>query len=313
MSWPEGASVNDGIQPDKYLESNISLRYPTVDNLCKRAKKLGKGCKGYKKYMARAFRQIPIDPMDWSLLGIYWQGALFLVKATVMGCRTAPYICQHITNVIRHIMANVNYYTQNYVDNFMGIECDQQVWAAYNTLGNLLRNLRVKEAEDKVVLPTSILEFLGTGFDLDTFLLFTTPQKLAKIMQELETWIHKTTMTHNQLESIVGKLQAVSNCIRLMRIFISRAFNKIPLMKRGRMYQVDEMTRKDLKWWRTFLPQYNGTSIMWLEQLLTPDAVLATDVCLTGIGGMCKDQYFHEQLPHDITEREDLHIAHFKL
>ena len=88
-SWPENWSVNDGIQLGCYLEQVITLRYPTVNDLCRKVKKLGLGCYSYKD-MAQAFRQIPMDPRDWSLLGLYWEGAYFLDKAAVMGCRTVP-------------------------------------------------------------------------------------------------------------------------------------------------------------------------------------------------------------------------------
>ena len=89
-SWPGFRSVNDGIQCDRYLEQTITLRYPTVDDLCKRAKQLDPRCVGYKKDMAHAFRQILMDPADWSSLGLYWEGTYFLDKATVMGFHTAP-------------------------------------------------------------------------------------------------------------------------------------------------------------------------------------------------------------------------------
>ena len=72
--------------------------------------------------MAWAFCQIPLDPRDWSLMGIYWDNGIYLDKATVMGCWTAPYICQCVTNVIQHIMANLHYFTHNYVDDFIGID-----------------------------------------------------------------------------------------------------------------------------------------------------------------------------------------------
>ena len=91
-------------------------------------------------------------------------------------------------------------------------------------------------------------------------------------------------MTRNQLESIAGKLQAVSDCIRPARIFVARLFNKIPKMSRGRLYVVDMETVKDLRWWRKFLPIYNSTAVMWLEVISQPDAIISTDTCLTGVG-----------------------------
>ena len=109
-----------------------------MDDLYKQAKQLGPGCYGYKKDMARAFGQISIDPLDWYLLGLYWQGTFFLDKAAMMGCRTAWYICQWVTNVIRQIMTNWEYYTKNYMDDFMGLEKLDRVWQAHEAFGNLL-------------------------------------------------------------------------------------------------------------------------------------------------------------------------------
>ena len=142
--------------------------------------------------------------------------------------------------------------------------------------------------------------------------MFITQVKLDDIQEELHKWIHKDTMTRNQLESIVGKLQAVSHCVRSAHIFISRMLNKLPLINRNWFYHVDENTRLDIKWWRKFLPQYNRTSIMWLEQMLTHDQVLATDTCLTSIGGNSSKQYFHEKIPLFILDIPDIQIAHLE-
>ena len=54
----------------------------------------------------------------------------------------------------------------------MGIEKEAIVWQAYNTPGNLLKDLGVQEAEDKAVPPAQVVEFLGTGFDLVKQILF---------------------------------------------------------------------------------------------------------------------------------------------
>ena len=106
----------------------------------------------------------------------------------------------------------------------MGRKNDECVWAAYATLGNLVQDLGVDEAHDKAVPPTDIIEFMGTGFDLNTLTLFVTEQKMQDLMKELEVWITRTHMTRSQLESIAGKLQAISNCTRPAWIFISRLF-----------------------------------------------------------------------------------------
>ena len=212
-----------------------------------------------------------------------------------------------------HIMTNLQYYTKNYVDDFMGIEIEEVVWNAYSALGHLLRDLGVKETEDKSVSLNTVIEFLGTRFNLITLEMFITVKKLHEIQIELERWIHQQSMTRDQLESLIGKLQAVSNCVRPTRLYISQLANKLPDMRGNMLYIVDETMQLDIKWWRRFIPMYNGRSIMWMEQMLEPDAILATDACLTGIGGQCGRLYFHEEIPVQITEMEDTHIAHYEL
>ena len=132
-------------------------------------------------------------------------------------------------------------------------------------------------------------------------------------MAELEIWIHKKYMARTQLESIASQLQAVSNRVRPARLFISRLFNKIPKMSRNTMYLVDETMKKDLHWWRRFLPQYSRISMMWLEQLMEPDSMFATDACLTGIGGKCSDSFYHTQIPQWILDIPVIQIAHLEL
>ena len=45
----------------------------------------------------------------------------------------------------------------------------------------------------------------------------------------------------------------------------------------------------------------------------TPDEVIATDACLTGIGGISGKQYFHKELLEKILKIPELHITHFEM
>ena len=121
---------------------------------------------GYKVDMDRAFKQIFMGMIDWPLLGITWRDRIYFDKTAVMGSRSAPYLCQHVTNFIHHIMLNIEYFVANYVDDFMGLDSQHRIWASFNTLRNLLRDLGASEACEKAVLPTHALEFLGVLFDL---------------------------------------------------------------------------------------------------------------------------------------------------
>ena len=69
LSFPLGSSVNDGINKDSYCGEPIKLTYPTIDTLAKRISEIGLSCRLWKKDMIRAFRQIPLCPREYSLIG----------------------------------------------------------------------------------------------------------------------------------------------------------------------------------------------------------------------------------------------------
>ena len=107
-----------------------------------------------------------MDPKDWPLLGITWMKMLYFDKTAVMGSRSAPYICQRVTTFIRHIMENIGHYVANYVDDFMGLGTGTKIWCSYQTLKNLLRDLRCYGSYAKghrthrtVGVPGSLVQF----------------------------------------------------------------------------------------------------------------------------------------------------------
>lgn len=66
LSHPEGASINDGIPPER-----CSLRYPSVDDAVWIINKLGRGTLLAKWDIKNAYRMVPVHPADRKLLGMY--------------------------------------------------------------------------------------------------------------------------------------------------------------------------------------------------------------------------------------------------
>ena len=62
LSWPHGASVNDGISKNIYLGELINLHYASVEQVCQMVMRVGKGAHIYKRDLRHAYRQIPVDP-----------------------------------------------------------------------------------------------------------------------------------------------------------------------------------------------------------------------------------------------------------
>ena len=314
LSWlRNGESVNDGISKTEYMNQPMELLYPTVDHICKRVHKLGTWCRGYRKDMLRAFKQIPMDPSAWLLLGIFWEGLIFFDKTAMMGSQSAPYVCQQMTNVIHHIMKNLNYFVFNYIDDFMDLKDLKVAWQSYWTLGRLLRDLGVSEAEDKSVPSSEIIKFLGVMYDFIRQTISVTPARLHEIMMELTEWQGKQEVTRKELDRLMGKLQFVANCVCPGRVFVQRLRQQMIQMGENRKYTFATEVKRDINWWRIYLPKYNQVSIMWMACEPEPDAIFATDSCLQGMGGLSRDKYFHAEIPQHLRESVEHSIVHYEM
>ena len=75
LSHPKGNSVNDGID-----RAYCSLSYIKVDKIVQSVLFLGRGCQLAKIdiHVESAFRNVPVHPHDCHLLGLSWNGALYI-------------------------------------------------------------------------------------------------------------------------------------------------------------------------------------------------------------------------------------------
>ena len=80
LSFPKGASLNDGIPPE-----HTSVSYATVEDAIRFIKTVGPGCFLAKTDIKNAFRIIPIRPDDYNLLGMCWQGLYYFDRCMPMG------------------------------------------------------------------------------------------------------------------------------------------------------------------------------------------------------------------------------------
>ena len=95
LSYPEGKSVNDGIDPEL-----CSLKYVRVDDVVRRLLQLGPGVEMAKIDVKSAYRIVPVHPEDRSLLGMCWNGEVFVDAALPFGLRSAPKIFNAIADAV---------------------------------------------------------------------------------------------------------------------------------------------------------------------------------------------------------------------
>ena len=215
-------------------------------------------------------------------------------------------------NMISYIHASTGYFLLNYVDDFIGAEYYSLAFKAHASLIHMMSSIGVDRSAKKSVPPTQIIEFVGTLFNTIDMTIGITPARRSEIMKELEGWRWKTVVTRRDLECLIGKLQFLSNCVRSGCLFVSRLLNEMKGMQRGVWYDVTEEARKDILWWYSFLPQFKGTSVMWMLNCAEMDAEMSVDACLVGAGGLCENTYYRLRFPKHILAKKHS-IVHLEM
>lgn len=306
LSYPTNQSVNCGIDKDYYLDEKVTLTYPKVDDLVNIIKVKGRGCSIFKRDLKRAYRQIPIDPSDIHLVGYWWRNKYYFDRVLSFGLRSAAQICQRLTNTITFMCSKENYQIINYLDDFAGGDSPEKAMEAFIFLGELLSKCGLEESEQKALQPTTRMIFLGVLLDTLKLTLEIPEFRLTEIKNLMKTWLQKQSANIHDIQSLIGKLSFVASCVRPGRIFITRILNWFKTLPKvtHTQFKIPAEVKKDILWWREFFVDYNGVSMMMLEDWSYPDHIFSSDACLTGCGGFFSGKFFHLKFPEIILENE---------
>ncbi|XP_029184192.2 uncharacterized protein LOC114952381 [Acropora millepora] len=305
LSFPDGASVNSGIPKDSYLDNDHKLQLPGVDRLIQFIRSHGPHCLIYKKDLARAFRQIPVDPKDVSFLGFPVNNQLYFHTCFPFGLRSATMVCQRVTKAVIHILSSEGYVADVYIDDFYGVEKTELAGVAFNRMTELFKELGLAASPAKDQLPNTQMLVLGIWFNTDDMTISVPEFRLLELRAEISHWLTLEQATKHQLQVLVGKLSYVCSCVRPGRAFMSRLLNELRLChSRRSIIFVSHELKLDLQWWLHFLDKYNGVSVIGTAFLESGERLFSTDATLTGCGALCEGEYFHDLFPSFITQQQ---------
>ncbi|XP_035695801.1 uncharacterized protein LOC118429421 [Branchiostoma floridae] len=313
--WPPSQcrlSVNSGIPTDAYYGVPFKLTLPRLDDFLDIVVAKGPACLMFKRDLRRYYRQIPVDPKDYALLGFTWRGLVFVDTSLPFGLSSSTFLAQRVSDAVNYVFHLDGYDAVNYIDDFGGADEPDRATDAYEHLGKLIQDLGLEESAQKAEPPSTYMTFVGVGVDSVRMIVEVTPQRLQEVSDILFQWQDRDTATRRDVESLIGKLMYIAKCVRSSRLFVSRLLRLLSTMPdRSHSYPLGEEFHKDLAWWVAFLRVYNGISIIPQEPWSVPDAVAATDSCLTGCGGICGNEYFHKEFPPAILQADN-HIAYLE-
>lgn len=283
LSYQEGAAVNTGIDTTSYLGQDISYTLPSISDLIAKLQIEGKGAYIWKADLARAYRQLRADPLDAPLLGIQFAGRVYIDRCPPFGCRSSSAACQRVANALVFLMAKKSCHCLAYLDDFTGCSRSyDEASRAYNTFLETTSHLGLQLSLHKCSKPSTSVEWLGYLIDTHAMTVAIPPKKLQEVVQECEKWINRSRVTKSMIQSLLGKLAHISNCVQHGRKFLSRILSTLRAMEKRTWTTIDSEFIKDVKWFLTYAETANGIT---LYNPATPILVIECDSSLTGGGG----------------------------
>ena len=158
LSYPEGKSINDGISSEL-----CSLQYVKVDDVARKVLQLGPGTLMTKIDIKSAYRVVPVHPQDRCLLGMQWDGKVFVDSALPFGLQSAPKIFNALADALEWIVHDHGVkHLWYYLDDFItcGLAGSDECLLNLNVLTDICRHLGVPLAEEKMEGPATSIVFL---------------------------------------------------------------------------------------------------------------------------------------------------------
>ena len=285
LSYPHGCSLNDNVDKLHFDGKKFVLKFPSIDDIVHEVSKYSTEVLISKIDISRAFRNLRVDPADAIKFGIKWKDAFFLDVTAAFGWVHGSSSFQLAADAITYIMERHGFKTFAYIDDFILVTEKNAANQAFHTLFNLFEELGLPMNEDKRTPPTHKVTCLGITINLHENTLSIDPLKLEGIYMDCIKAFDKKFISKRALQSLLGKLLYLHKCVKPARTFVNRILTVFRKHHDKSRILISEDFRQDIKWFTTFLPHFNGITILKKEPIRDSNT-LHIDASLTGLGGV---------------------------
>ena len=293
LSSPSEGSVNDGI-PKEWC----SLQYVSVSVVAARIVGMGKGTLMGKMDIQQAYRNIPVAAEDRRLLGMFWQGKVYVDKVLPFGLRSAPLIFSTVADALEWIMLRQGVtWVAHYLDDFLTVgncgssECQDNMSVMTSVCGKA--GLPIESS--KTVGPAANIIFLGMELDSWDGVIRLPADKLQDLKRLLRIWREKKACRKRELLSLLGILNHACKAVRAGRSFLRRLIDLSTSVKKlDHFIRLNVNARSDIEWWYQFAQTWNGVSLLSSLNKQSPAAIITSDASGSwGCGAVCGKEWFH--------------------
>lgn len=265
MSFPEGEGVNGGITISSVYGRDTTYTLPSIKDLVTRIQNANGTAWLWKADLSRAYRQFRVDPIDTPLLGFKVGEQIYLDLCPSFSCRSSSGACQRVSAALVYIMANRGFSILAFLDDFAGCEDSfERASQAYSTFVQISAELGLQLAMDKCQSPTTRMQWLGYDVSSIDMTITIPTDRLQQVLEECKKWIAKTRASRSSIQSIVGKLVYLANCVRHARKFTARILATLRSMNElGREWTtLGQEFKADIRWFLAYSEESNGISLI---------------------------------------------------
>lgn len=260
LSYPENMSINDFIDPVL-----CSVRYTEFDEAINMIQDLGRNCYLFKMDIKSAFRLLPVNPLDFELLGFSLDGCFYYDKCLPFGCSISPSLFEKFSTFLEYCIRQrlVNGLLIHYLDDFLGGDKSESGCKENMAIfKDSMEEIGVPLADEKTEGPCQVLVFLGLELDSREMVVRIPSDKIKEVVEKIQGVISKKSATLKQLQSLIGSLNFCCRAIAIGRPFCRRLINLTCGVTRPHHHvRLNKQVKTDLDLWLGFFKHFNGISV----------------------------------------------------
>ena len=157
LSYPKGQSMNDQVDRTLFDGLAFTLKFPSVDDILKQIVTHGDDVTLAKIDVARAFRNLHVDPADALKLGKAWGSDAYIDAAVVFGWVHGSASFQRVSDAVTFILAKRGIKLFAHIDDYILVSPKATADHHFETLALLLSELVLPSNPDKQIPPCRAL------------------------------------------------------------------------------------------------------------------------------------------------------------
>ena len=192
-----------------------------------------------------------------------------------------------------------------YIDDYVGFGVLSETRASFDFLYELLGRLGLTISSNKLVSPSIKVTYLGIEIDTVAGSVSIPEEKLQKISEMVHEWTGKKQCTKSQLQPLLGNLLYIHKYVKPARIFLNCMLQVLRNAHSNTRITLDHNFHRDLRWFQTFLPKFNGVSLYDHKPV---DCQVHLDACSQGLGGDFNNLVYHLPIPLGYQNLDIVHL-----